>query len=210
MQQSAGEPKPRTSNGNSFNFSTDPQIGTDTKRVGKRFTKDVMLDGDYGYMHKDSKNKALTVNLREVHNPGHGRNGDLSGSEFRYGLTNDDFEHKNIKNRDPLSSYAGVVHEHTAQQYYQITGLPSENPYNAAPASAYFPGKQRDLPSDPTAISAARIEPNVVPGVLPAAPSLENAKGLDVIRQPKQQNANLATNARSNFEKKMESRRSHK
>lgn len=206
----SGEPTGRGNNGNSFDYSKPPNASTVTQRVGKRSYNDVFVDDDYGYRHKDTKNKVLTVNLRKVHRPGHGRDGDLSGIEWRTGLKDDDFKHNNIKTRDQNSSYYGDVTIGAAAQFSHITGLPSENPYNAAPGSLYFPGKQVVMDPDPYSTTASRLEPNTVPNVIPAAPSLQNAVGLSAVKNPKMTPGQMAAGARKKFEETVMERRTHK
>ena len=149
-----------------------------TGRVGRRTTKNVMLDDNYGYRHKDTKNKALTVKNKQVFSPGFGSDGNLVRVAYRTGLNENQLNDRNVKCRTTIkkgqSQNVGFYPSH------YISDIPAENPVHAVTQDAFTHSSTRDVDVDVMKTGASKMEPgNIVTPCLNSAPTITNSPGLE-------------------------------
>jgi hypothetical protein len=159
-------------------------VHTDTGRMGRRIIPDVMLDDDYGYQHKDTKNKRLTVQMRSVFSPGFGKDGNLTNKAYRIGLSESSMFDHNVS--PGLSISEGYFEPPSVSDAKGMVALPVDNPVFGATHKEFIQGGDYDQDVDPESETAGRNEPLVVTPIL----ATENAHAVGLEHKHKGEKSN--------------------
>jgi len=173
-------------------FSALPTFNSHAGKVGSRRNGHVMMDSDIRG-HKDSKNKALTVNLKAAHNPGSsGKHGTLNLGDHRKGVSAASLKNSRIKYRSSataqtVSSGGGGPRDPTVHEFH------SNAPVRSAHADHFGYGGLAEYGAE----EPAMLAPNDVPTT--STTELGHARGLHYTLQGQDENDPSSRADKQNF-----------